>query len=63
MNVYVDGVDARERGGLSCPLVDAREVRIVAMISGGQGPIRGAHPYAGSAIAAPRLDTRRPVRT
>lgn len=35
LNVYVDGVDARERDGLSSPLVDAREVRVVTMISGG----------------------------
>lgn len=33
--VYVDGTDARERGGLTCPLADAQEVRIVAMLSGG----------------------------
>ena len=35
LNVYVDGADARERGGLACPLTGAREVRIVAMLSGG----------------------------
>jgi sulfur-carrier protein len=35
LNVYVDGADARERGGLTCPLVGAREIRIVAMVSGG----------------------------
>jgi molybdopterin converting factor small subunit len=35
LNVYVDGTDARERGGLACPLVGAREVLILAMISGG----------------------------
>jgi sulfur-carrier protein len=35
LNVYVDGTDARERGGLSCPLAGAREIRIVAMVSGG----------------------------
>jgi molybdopterin converting factor small subunit len=35
LNVYVDGEDARERGGLECPLTGVREVRIVAMISGG----------------------------
>ncbi len=35
LNVYVDGTDARERGGLACPLTGAREVRIVAMLSGG----------------------------
>jgi molybdopterin synthase sulfur carrier subunit len=35
LNVYVDGEDARERGGLDCPLTGVREVLIVAMISGG----------------------------
>jgi molybdopterin converting factor small subunit len=35
LNVYVDGTDARERGGLEGPLSDAREIRIVAMVSGG----------------------------
>jgi sulfur-carrier protein len=35
LNVYVDGTDARDRGGLACPLAGAREVRIVAMLSGG----------------------------
>jgi len=35
INVYVDGSDARDRGGLACPLTGAHEVRIVAMLSGG----------------------------
>jgi hypothetical protein len=35
LNVYVDRTDARDRGGLECPLVGANEVRIVAMLSGG----------------------------
>ena len=35
LSVYVDGTDARERGGLTCPLAGAREIRIVAMVSGG----------------------------
>lgn len=35
LNVYVDGEDARARGGLECPLTGIREVRIVGMISGG----------------------------
>ena len=35
LNVYVDGTDAREHGGLTCPLAGAREIRIVAMVSGG----------------------------
>jgi molybdopterin synthase sulfur carrier subunit len=35
LNVYVDGTDHRERGGLESPLGDAREIRVVAMVSGG----------------------------
>ena len=35
LNVYVDGIDHRERGGLDSPLADAREIRVVAMVSGG----------------------------
>jgi sulfur-carrier protein len=35
LNVYVDGTDHRERGGLESSLEHAREIRIVAMVSGG----------------------------
>jgi molybdopterin converting factor small subunit len=35
LNVFVDGRDARERGGPVCPLAGAREVLIIAMLSGG----------------------------
>lgn len=35
LNVYVDGTDARDQGGLDGPLRGAREVRVVAMVSGG----------------------------
>jgi molybdopterin converting factor small subunit len=35
LNVYVDGTDHRERGGLEAPLAGAREIRVVAMVSGG----------------------------
>lgn len=35
LNVYVDGTDMRDSGGLACPLAGAHEVRIVAMVSGG----------------------------
>ena len=35
VNVYVDGNDARESGGLAYTLIEADEVRIVAMLSGG----------------------------
>ena len=35
LNVYVDGLDHRERGGLQAPLAGAREIRVVAMVSGG----------------------------
>jgi molybdopterin converting factor small subunit len=34
--VYVDGTDARGRGGLACPLAGAREVRIVGAVAGGR---------------------------
>jgi molybdopterin converting factor small subunit len=35
LNVFVDGRDAREHGGSACPLTGAREVLIIAMLSGG----------------------------
>ncbi|HEY1714921.1 MAG TPA: MoaD/ThiS family protein [Solirubrobacteraceae bacterium] len=35
LNVYVDGIDAHELDGLSSPLSDAQEIRVVAMVSGG----------------------------
>ena len=35
LNVYVDGIDARERGGQECPLAETREIRILAHIAGG----------------------------
>jgi hypothetical protein len=35
LNVYVDAIDVRERGGLDGPLAGAREIRVVAMVSGG----------------------------
>jgi molybdopterin converting factor small subunit len=35
LNVYVDGTDHRECGGMDSPLEGAREVRVVAMVSGG----------------------------
>jgi molybdopterin synthase sulfur carrier subunit len=35
LNVYVDGTDARERGGLDVTLAGAHDIRIVAMVSGG----------------------------
>ncbi|MBV8991163.1 MAG: MoaD/ThiS family protein [Solirubrobacterales bacterium] len=35
LNVYVDGTDVRDRGGMEGPLTGADEVRIVAMVSGG----------------------------
>ena len=35
LNVFVDGRDAREQGGPACPLAGAREVLVVAMLSGG----------------------------
>ena len=35
VNVYVDGVDVRNRGGLDETLSDGAEVRVVAAIAGG----------------------------
>jgi molybdopterin converting factor small subunit len=35
LNVYVDGIDHRECGGLRGRLAHAREIRVVAMVSGG----------------------------
>ncbi len=35
VNVYVDGVDVRNRGGLDEKLSDGAEVRVVAAIAGG----------------------------
>jgi molybdopterin synthase sulfur carrier subunit len=35
VNVYVDGVDVRDRGGIAAPLQDAEEIRVVAAIAGG----------------------------
>ncbi|HEX6490222.1 MAG TPA: hypothetical protein VF002_02470 [Gaiellaceae bacterium] len=35
VNVYVDGVDVRDRGGLAAP--PGREVRVVAAVAGGTG--------------------------
>lgn len=35
VNVYVDGRDARDTGGLECSLESAREVRVVGAVAGG----------------------------
>ena len=35
VNVYVDGADARDRGGLDAPLAGAETIRLVAAIAGG----------------------------
>jgi hypothetical protein len=35
VNVYVDGVDARERGGLDLTLDGPETVRLVAAVAGG----------------------------
>jgi molybdopterin converting factor small subunit len=35
VNVYVDGVDVRESGGLEQPLQGSEEIRLVAAIAGG----------------------------
>ena len=36
VNVYVDGVDVRERGGLDAPLGQGETVRLVGAVAGGQ---------------------------
>jgi hypothetical protein len=35
LNLYVDGTDHRDRGGLDGPVAGVREIRVVAMVSGG----------------------------
>jgi molybdopterin synthase sulfur carrier subunit len=35
VNVYVDGVDVRERGGLEAALAGGEEIRLVPAIAGG----------------------------
>jgi molybdopterin synthase sulfur carrier subunit len=35
VNVYVDGVDVRERGGIEMPLAGDETVRLVGAIAGG----------------------------
>lgn len=35
VNVYVDGEDAREQGGLEAPVGEAREIRVIAAVAGG----------------------------
>jgi molybdopterin synthase sulfur carrier subunit len=35
VNVYVDGTDIRDRGGLGCPLDGVETVRLVGAIAGG----------------------------
>jgi molybdopterin synthase sulfur carrier subunit len=35
VNVYVNGVDAREQGGLAAPVENDAEIRVVAAVAGG----------------------------
>jgi molybdopterin converting factor small subunit len=35
VNVYVDGTDARERGGLDANIAAGAEIRVVAAVAGG----------------------------
>ena len=35
MNVYVDGIDVRERDGVETPLEGRETIRLVAAIAGG----------------------------
>jgi sulfur-carrier protein len=37
VNVYVDGVDARDRDGMDTVLTGGEEIRLVAAIAGGRG--------------------------
>jgi ThiS family len=39
VNVYVDGVDVRDSGGIERPLRGSEEIRLVAAIAGGAGQI------------------------
>lgn len=39
VNVYVDGVDARSRGGLGATVDRDAEIRVVAAIAGGSGRV------------------------
>lgn len=36
VNVYVDGRDARELGGLQTPIEGAGEIRVIAAVAGGR---------------------------
>ena len=38
VNVYVDGVDVRDRGGIEMPLAGGETLRLVGAIAGGTGP-------------------------
>jgi hypothetical protein len=35
VNVYVDGVDVRERGGIEAPLTGDETLRLVGAVAGG----------------------------
>ncbi len=35
VNVYVDGIDARETGGLDAPLAAGQTVRVIGAVAGG----------------------------
>lgn len=35
VNVYVDGIDARQTGGLEAPLAEDQTVRVVGAVAGG----------------------------
>ncbi|HEX5469125.1 MAG TPA: MoaD/ThiS family protein [Gaiellaceae bacterium] len=35
VNVYVDGIDVRDRGGIELPLAGGEEIRLVGAIAGG----------------------------
>jgi ABC-type nitrate/sulfonate/bicarbonate transport system ATPase subunit len=61
VNIYVDGVDLRDRGGLGAPLEGGETLRVVAAIAGGDRPRPGVtlqvegvrHSFDGTPVLAP----------
>ena len=64
VNVYVDGVDVRNRGGLDEALGDGAEIRVVAAIAGGSVPAHGRGLAESAALSATKSTPRgcRPQR-
>jgi molybdopterin converting factor small subunit len=57
VNVYVDGTDVRERGGMDTELEGSEEIRLVAAIAGGVS--EPSQPFSG--YRASRPARRRPA--